>query len=56
MQRIIKAIEEKLTQQENTIYWKDCEINDLKRKLEEAEKTIEAQAQEISALKEVKSI
>lgn len=51
MERIIKAIEEKLAKQEDTIYWRDHEITDLKRKLAEAEKTIKAQAQTIEELR-----
>ena len=51
MERIIKAIEEKLTAQENTIYWQKFDIEKLKHQLEEAEKTIEEQAQIISDLK-----
>ena len=41
MERIIKAIEEKLASQECTIYVQKHEIEELKRKLAEAEKTIE---------------
>lgn len=51
MQHIINAIEERLKKQEDTIYWKDVEIDELKRKLAEAEKTIAEQAHIISDLK-----
>lgn len=51
MERIIKAIEQKLEEQENTIYFQKIEIDNLKRKLCEAEKTIIAQADEIADLK-----
>ncbi len=51
MERIIKAIEEKLASQECTIFVQRHEIEDLKRKLAEAEKTIEAQAMRITDLK-----
>ena len=44
MERIIKAIEEKLASHECTIYVQAHEIEELKRKLAEAEKTIEEQA------------
>lgn len=40
MQRIIKAIEEKLEAQECTIYVQKHEIEELKRKLAEAEEII----------------
>ncbi len=53
MERIIKAIEEKLKAQENTIYIQTWEIEDLKRKLAEAEKTIDEQAHRIDDLKGV---
>ena len=51
MQRIIKAIEEKLEKQECTIFVQEHEIVELKRKLAEAEKTIEEQAHVIDDLK-----
>jgi uncharacterized coiled-coil protein SlyX len=51
MERIIKAIEEKLASQESTICVHEFEIKELKRKLAEAEKTIAEQAQIISDLK-----
>lgn len=53
MERIIKAIEEKLKAQEDTIYIQKWEIEDLKRKLAEAEKTIDEQAHRIDDLKGV---
>jgi septal ring factor EnvC (AmiA/AmiB activator) len=43
MERIIKAIEEKLASQETTIYLQKHEIDDLKRKLKEAEEKIKSQ-------------
>lgn len=43
MERIIKAIEEKLASQESTIYVQKYEIDDLKRKLKEAEEKIKSQ-------------
>lgn len=51
MERIIKAIEEKLESQECKIYVQKCEIESLKNKLANAEKTIEAQAHIIGDLK-----
>lgn len=51
MERIIKAIEEKLASQECTIYLQKHDIEELKRKLAEAEKTIEQQAHIIDDLK-----
>ena len=42
MQRIINAIEEKLESQECTIYVQKHEIEELKRKLAEAEKMLES--------------
>lgn len=51
MERIIKAIEEKMASDECTIYLQKHEIEELRNKLAEAEKTIEAQAQVISDLK-----
>ena len=51
MERIIKAIEEKLERQEQTIYWQKRDIEVLERKLAEAEKTIEEQSHVISDLK-----
>jgi uncharacterized coiled-coil protein SlyX len=51
MERIIKAIEEKLASHECTIYLQKSEIESLKNKLANAEKTIEAQAHLISDLK-----
>lgn len=51
MERIIKAIEEKLASQESTIYLQNHEIEGLRRELENAEKTIEAQARIITDLK-----
>lgn len=51
MERIIKAIEEKMASQECTIYLQKSEIESLKNKLEDAEKTIEAQVHIISDLK-----
>jgi molecular chaperone DnaK (HSP70) len=51
MERIIKAIEAKLKEQEDIIAIQTWEIDNFKRKLEEAEKTIEEQAQVISDLK-----
>ena len=50
MERIIKAIEEKLASQECTIYVQKSEIDDLKRKLAKAEKKIEEQAKYIDNL------
>jgi hypothetical protein len=43
MERIIKAIEEKLASQETTIYLQKHEIDDLERKLKEAEEKIKSQ-------------
>jgi hypothetical protein len=43
MERIIKAIEEKLAKQEETILLQKYEIEGLKRKLAEAEETIKRQ-------------
>ncbi len=51
MERIIKAVEEKLKAQEDTIFIQKYEIEDLKRKLAEAEETIESQAHIINDLK-----
>jgi hypothetical protein len=51
MERIIKAIEEKMASEELTIYLQKNEIESLKNKLAEAEKTIAAQAQVINDLK-----
>lgn len=51
MERIIKAIEEKMASQEATILIQKYDIEELNRKLAEAEKTIEAQAHIISDLK-----
>lgn len=51
MERIIKAIEAKLKEQEDIISIQQWEIENFKRKLEEAEKTIEEQAHLISDLK-----
>lgn len=51
MERIIKAIEEKLASQECTIFVQKHEIEELKRKLAEAENTIESQSHLISDLK-----
>lgn len=51
MERIIKAIEEKLASQECTIYVQKHDIEELKRKLAEAEKTIDEQAHIINDLK-----
>lgn len=51
MERIIKAIEEKMASDECTIYLQKRDIEELTRKLKEAEKTIEAQAIIISDLK-----
>jgi hypothetical protein len=51
MQRIIKAIEEKLKSQEDTIAIRDWEIVGLKEQLAKAEKTIEEQAHIISDLR-----
>jgi uncharacterized coiled-coil protein SlyX len=51
MEHIIKAIEEKFASNECTIYLQKSEIESLKNKLANAEKTIEAQAQIISDLK-----
>ena len=47
MERIIKAIEEKLESQECTIYVQEHQIEELKRKLAEAEKTIKEQARDL---------
>lgn len=55
MEHIIKVIEAKLAQDENTIYWQNRDIEELKRKLAEAEKTIAEQAHIISDLKGEKS-
>ena len=41
MKRIIAAIEEKFEQHESNIAFKDYQINDLKKPLEEARKEIE---------------
>ena len=51
MERIIAIIEDKLKSQEQEISLFQWEVADLKRKLAEAEKTIEAQAQIITDLK-----
>lgn len=51
MERIIKAIEEKMASQECTIYLQKTEIESLKNKLENAERTIEAQSRIIGDLK-----
>ena len=51
MERIIKAIEEKLKEQEDTIALRDWQIAEFKHKLEEAEKTIEEQSHIINDLK-----
>lgn len=51
MERIIKAIEEKLKAQEETIALRDWQIAEFKQKLEEAEKTIAEQAHVINDLK-----
>ena len=54
MDRIIKAIEEKLASNECTIYLQKREIEELKRKLEEAEKKIESQAHIINDFYDLK--
>lgn len=51
MERIIKAIEEKMASDECKIYLQKRDIEDLKRKLAEAEKTIKEQAHIINDLK-----
>lgn len=51
MERIIKAIEEKMAFDECTIYVQKSEIEELKKKLAAAEKTIEEQAHIINDLK-----
>lgn len=51
MERIIKAIEEKLASQECTIFVQKHQIEQLESKLAEAEKTIEEQAHIIGDLK-----
>lgn len=51
MERIIKAIEEKLASQEFTILVQKHEIEELKKKLAEAEQTIAEQAKLIVELK-----
>lgn len=51
MNKIIEAIEAKLEAQDTEIYLQKCDIERLKQKLAEAEKTIEAQAQIINDLK-----
>jgi uncharacterized coiled-coil protein SlyX len=51
MKRIIEAIEAKFEANECKIFVQNHEIEELKRKLAEAEKTIESQAQIISDLK-----
>lgn len=51
MEHIIKAIEEKMASQDCTIYLQQRDIEELKRKLAEAEKTIEEQAHTINDLK-----
>ena len=51
MERIIKAIEEKMASDECTIYVQKHEIESLKSKLAEAEKTITEQAKIINDLK-----
>lgn len=53
MEKIFKAIEEKLESQESTIHVQKYEIEELKRKLAEAEKTIAEQAHCINDLKGV---
>lgn len=50
MEHIIKAIEEKLSSQETEIFVRKHEVAELKKKLEEAEKIIESQAQHIEEL------
>ena len=47
MERIIKAIEEKMESYENEIYWLKHENNELKRKLDEADNTITALAKQL---------
>lgn len=51
MDRIIKLIEEKMASDECTIYVQKRDIEELKRKLAEAEKTIAEQAHIINDLK-----
>lgn len=51
MNRIIEAVEAKLEAQENEIFLQKHDIERLKFKLEEAEKTIKAQLQIINDLK-----
>lgn len=51
MERIIKAIEEKLASHESTILVQKYEIEELHRKLAKAEATIKEQAHTISDLK-----
>jgi uncharacterized coiled-coil protein SlyX len=55
MERIIKAIEEKMASQECTIYLQKTEIESLKNKLENAERTIAEQAHIIGDLKGAKA-
>ena len=50
MERIIKAVEEKLKAQEDTIFIQQCDIENLKRKLKEAEETIAEYAETINDL------
>lgn len=52
MDRIIKLIEEKMAADECTIYLLKHDIEELKRKLEEAEEMIEKQAHFIGDLKD----
>lgn len=54
MERIIKAIEEKLESQERTIYLQQHEIKELKRKLDEAQETIEQQGHIIGRIDDLK--
>lgn len=51
MERIIKLIEEKMASDECTIYLLKHEIEELNRKIDVAEKTIEEQARIIDDLK-----
>lgn len=51
MERIIKAIEDKMASDECTIYLQKNEIESLKKKLENAEKTIKEQEHIINDLK-----
>lgn len=54
MERIIKTIEAKLAEQETTITIQKWEIEDLKKKLAEAEEVIKGQASYIKDMNDLK--